>query len=123
MREKPSRLSHTDIGWIFRRQFNGRTNFVTPHVEGYGKKRHLIWEISSGPAMLSGGTLYGVTVMEVTRDDSQSYGWRSEPRYDLSQAVHSRSSLRNLLLHIRSVARAEHEDRKEKPGTGPGSQP
>lgn len=49
---------------VFRRAYGGQPNFMTPSVLKYGKKGKMVWELSTGRG-LGGGSIYGVTVIEL----------------------------------------------------------
>ena len=69
----------SEVGYTFRRFFNGGRNFMTPKVNSYGiceasaspPGTILIYEISTGSGMLSSDQLVGVTFLLVKGDDIQ----------------------------------------------------
>lgn len=74
-------MTHEQINAIFHRAFNGQPNFITPDILKRGKRGRMIYEISSGQG-LGGGTIYGVTVLELSglrrRDLSSCFSDLSE---------------------------------------------
>ena len=79
-------MNQATIANMFRREFKGQTNFMTPHIKRYGKQNGLVYELSSGTAFLSGGTLYGVTVLECC---NTTLSVPKRRRTDLSKCFHS----------------------------------
>jgi hypothetical protein len=68
----------SNIRAAFDRAYNGQRNFMTPQVVCYGKRGRLLYELSKGPAMAAGSSMWGVTVIEVD----------GAKRSDLSRCFH-----------------------------------
>ena len=58
-------MTHEQINAIFHQAFNGQPNFITPDILKRGKRGRMVYEISSGEGF-GGGTIYGVTVLELS---------------------------------------------------------
>lgn len=61
----------------FNKFFNGNKNFMTPSVIDYGRKGHMIYELSKGTGFKD-QTIYAVTVLE------DAEGGVKRPEGDLS---------------------------------------
>lgn len=79
-------MNQATISNMFSGEFKGQKNFMTPHVIRYGKQNGLVYELSSGTAFLSGGTIYGVTVLECC---TYTLSVPKRRRTDLSKCFHS----------------------------------
>lgn len=55
-----------DARTMFKREYDGARNFMTPDLVTYGKRGALVYEISSGE--FGGHTIYGVTVLRENED-------------------------------------------------------
>lgn len=73
-------MTGSDIRAVFAVAYNGKTNFLTNEIIGYGKRGRLVWELSRGKGLSSGTRLYGVTVIELphTRRPDLSNAFPSE---------------------------------------------
>jgi hypothetical protein len=48
---------------LFTKAFKGQGNFVTPTIIRYGEVVNYVYELSEGRGFLSGGMIYGVTLL------------------------------------------------------------
>jgi len=80
-------MTDSDIRAVFAEAYNGKTNFLTPYIIGYGKRGRLVWELSKGKGLFPGTQLYGVTVIELPRTK----------RPDLSNAFSSEEEARGYI--------------------------
>jgi fatty acid/phospholipid biosynthesis enzyme len=56
--------NQNEIKDAFYRVYKGKMNFITPILVKYGKRGKLVYEISTGDGF-RGGSIYGVTVIEL----------------------------------------------------------
>ena len=70
---------------ILKRQYKGNKNFMTPNKIKVGKlNSNVVFELSSGRG-LSGGMIYGVTIVSVNKSG------KTQPQYNLSKSFPSKN--------------------------------
>ena len=86
---------------IFRRVYQGKRNFLTPRILGYGRiAPGYVYELSEGRGITPGTTLVGVTVVRYEGD-------HAEPAHELSRAFASRADARRYIRELRKQLRKQ----------------
>lgn len=86
--------SPASIGEIFRREFDGVPNFMTPTIVEFGEfDNAFVYEVSKGKGMEFNSVMFGFTVLESTAN-----GWIR--RGDLSKSFENRGQLNNYINRL-----------------------
>ena len=83
-------MTPTEIRAVFMRRFNNQKNFMTSTVIRYGKKKDLLYELSTGRGFMD-SQLFGVTVLTVDgkrTNLSQSFSKKTDAEYYISSLGH-----------------------------------
>lgn len=78
-----NKMTQSQMKKIFKKTFNGNSNFITPKVEKYIDTGDYIVEISSGDRIFSNGTMYGVTVLKKDGEQTEL----SEGGFEYDEAI------------------------------------
>jgi len=87
--------SPADIGKIFRKEYNGMPNFMTPTLVRFGEfDKNFIYEVSQGKGMEFNSIMFGLTILQSTPT-----GWTK--RHDLNKNFNDTGQVNN---YINSLA-------------------